>query len=167
VDEDDGLPAHRLDVEAPPLSQEVPQQPIPHVVQIRPALSEIAVLHAREGLADGLQRLLDGVLGVHLQLLHEGADLLQQPAILEDQQVRIEDPGVLGPDLLGDALLDLQDLAPRGLQRLLQARHLQGEPVRLHRLALDPWASQLDHQGPHHGDSRRDPDPSKDPWVHR
>ena len=165
--EDNGLSPHPLHVEAPALSQEIAHQPVAHVVHVRPPLPEVAVLDAGQGLPDGIQHLLHGELRVHPLVLDDGGGLFRQPAILQDQEVGVEDPRVLRSDLFGDAFLDLLDLAPGDLQRLPQARDLQRDPARIHRLPLDSRTARLDDQGFPHGDPRRNTDASEDTWAHR
>ncbi len=58
-------------------------------------------------------------------------------------------------------------VAPGRFQRLPQARDLQGNPARIHRLALGPRTADLDDQRLPDGDPRRHADASEDAWAHR
>ena len=90
------------------------------VAHVGGAFAQVIVLDGRQrggvALGDGVE----GVFGVDLLLLDHAHDFVEQRAVFQHQQVRVEDAAFLGAHALADLALDFEDLVPGLDQRAFQ-----------------------------------------------
>ena len=98
-----------------------------HVVHIQAAFAQIGIVHLFEEAGVAVGHLLEDGLDVAPVVLERAQDLVDERAILDDQQMRVEDAGVLGPDGVGDLRLHVEDLRAREQQRGLEPGDLRRE----------------------------------------
>ena len=91
------------------------------VAQVGGPLAEVFVLDGFEHGDITVGGGVKGVVGIGLLLADELDDLLDEHAVFEHQQMRVEDVRLVGTHRLGDAALHLEDLLARADERLLKA----------------------------------------------
>ena len=97
------------------------------IVDVQRALAEVGVVDLAEGLGVAVGDALEDLLDVEL-VPREGAQhFVDERAILDHEEVRVEDARVLRPDGHRDALLHLDDLLARGDEGRLEAGDLAGD----------------------------------------
>ena len=113
------------------LAEEVLEDALRDVAQVHRALPQVLVVDLLEGpdVAGGhpLETALDVAAGL-LELAHRLAD---EGLVLEDQQVRVENGGLLGPEVALHLGLDAADLLAGRDQRAVEARDLVDPALRL------------------------------------
>jgi hypothetical protein len=96
------------------------------IAQIGGAFAQILVLHVRQRSDIALGHGVKGEIGVDLLLADEPDDLLDEHAVLEHQQVRVENVRLRRAHAGGDAALHLGDLLAGFDERLLEAADFRG-----------------------------------------
>ena len=82
------------------------------IANVGGALAQIFVLGGEQGLGEAFGGAVKGVFGIGLLLLDQMEDFIQQVRIVQHLEVRLENIRLLGAEILGDLVLDLQDLQP-------------------------------------------------------
>ena len=88
------------------LAEQVPNHPAGDVLDIDHALAKVWIVDGAERAAILLRYLMEGVFDIVPLFLKIAKDLIDEGAIFHDQKMRIKDPGILGPDRVGDSLLN-------------------------------------------------------------
>ena len=92
-----------------------------YVVNVQRALAQVRDRpSARAGLRVTVGDLLEDGFDVAMLALQRAQHLVDERAVLDDEQVRVEDAGVLRADGVGDLRLHVQDLRAREQQRRLE-----------------------------------------------
>ena len=94
------------------------------VVDIEGALAEVGVVYLGEGLGVAIGDLGEDVLDVEAIALEGAEDFIDEGAIFDDEEVGIEDGGIVGADGDGDFLLKLEDLLAGGEESAFEALDL-------------------------------------------
>ena len=89
---------------------------------------------------------VEGVFGVDLLLLDHPHHLVEQRAVFEHQQMRVEDAAFLGAHAFAHLALHLQNLVPGLDQRLLQTIDLFGQVLVRHVQLRDARAGPAQHE---------------------
>ena len=105
------------------------------IAHVGGAFLQIRVIDGAEGGLIFLGEFMEGGLGVDFFLVNQLRDRINQGGVFQDEEMGVEDAGVLGVEGLADLALHLQDLLAGFQQRLLEALHL-GEQFRLRHLVL-------------------------------
>ena len=91
-----------------------------HVAHVGRPFAQVIVLNGRQRRRVAFGDGVEGVFGVDLLRLDHAHHLVEQRAVLQHQQVRVEDAAFLGAHAVADLALHLEDLVPGLHQRLLQ-----------------------------------------------
>ena len=102
-------------------AQEIVQHTRGNIPHVGSPLAEILVVHRAERGGVFLGDLLESGLRVDPLFVDHAGDLVNQRRVLQHQQVRVEDAGVLGAHGLAHLALDLEDLLAGQDQRLFEA----------------------------------------------
>ena len=129
-DEDDRLAREVAHLEARLLlAAEVAAQDARDVVEVGGAVPQALVREAPEARDEVLRRLRDGPLGVRGFVRDPALDGADEGLVLQEERVRVEDPGVLGAEPLLHVARGLLDLGDGGLRpRGGSARSRRGSP---------------------------------------
>ena len=111
-------------------AQQVVQHARGDVPHVGGALAQVIVLDGRQRRGVALGDGVEGVFGVDLLLLDHAHDLVDQRAVFEHQQVRVEDAAFLGAHAFADLALDFQDLVAGLDQRPFEAVDFFGQLAR-------------------------------------
>jgi hypothetical protein len=105
---------HRFLVQGPEaarlLAGQVAQQSAAHVLDVGTAFLEIRIADAVEGFEDAADDAVERELGAHELGAHHSLGVLDRLGVLEDEEMRVEDLGVIVPHLIGETLLRGADL---------------------------------------------------------
>ena len=84
--------------------------PAGHVMDVQRALAQVGIVHLLEQLGVAAGDLLEDGLDVAPVALQRAQHLVDERAVFDDEQVGVEDAGVLRADGLGDLGLHFEDL---------------------------------------------------------
>ena len=106
------------------VAEQIVQHPRRHVMQVGGPFPQVFVLDARQCRRVALRHGVKGMLGVDLVLLDHPHHFVEQRAVFEHQQVRVENTPFLRSHPFADLSLDLENLMPRLDERSFQAINL-------------------------------------------
>ena len=111
-------------------SEQVPEDALGHILDVDDALLQVGVVDRTERAAVFFRDLVENEFDVVQLALQSAQGLVDQRAVLDHQEVRVEDTGIVRTDRPGDFLLDIEKLLTRGDEGGLEAFDLAGD-VRL------------------------------------
>ncbi len=88
------------------------------------AFAQVGILRLIEQLGDLLERVLQRGLGVQAPRQDDVARAIDEHRVVQHEQLRVEEVGVLASRAAGDARLDVLDLGARARARLVEALQL-------------------------------------------
>ena len=114
------------------LAEQVRQHALRHVADVPRPFPQVLVVDLRERHDVAARHFVEAALDVPPRFL-EGADRFRdQRLIFQHQQVRIEDPGLVRPQVPLHFIADPLDLLPRDQHRTIETRHFVSPLLRLH-----------------------------------
>jgi len=97
------------------------------IVNVHRALAQVGIINIGECLRIAVRDLLEDVFDIQLVALKRPQHFVDQRAIFDHQQVRVEDARVLRANGFGDPLLHIDDLPARLNQRRFETGNLPGD----------------------------------------
>ena len=107
---------------------QIPNHAPGHVLDIDSALAQIRIVDLAQRVGVTLRYFLKNIFNVAAVGFEFAKHFVDQRPIFHDQQMRIENARILGPDRLCDALLHLENLPARLHERGLETRNLLRDP---------------------------------------
>ena len=106
------------------LTEQVPNHPAGDILDIDHALAKVRIVDGAECAAILLRHLMEGVFDIVPLFFKIPEDLVDERAVFNDQKMRIKNPRILGPDRIGDSLLNLEQLGASRNQSRFKTRDL-------------------------------------------
>ena len=108
-------------------AEQMPDDAAGHVLDVHHPLAQVRIVNFDQGAAVALRDLVKDGLDVLVILLQAAQNFIDQGAVLDHQQVGVENTGILGADGVGNTLLDLEQFRAGGDEGGLKSGDLLGE----------------------------------------
>jgi len=114
------------------LAQQVLQDPLRDVADVAGALAQVLIVDLRKRMDVALRDAVEAGLDVPAGAFEIANGLGDEGLVLQHEQVRVKDPGLVGAEVLLDLALDLRDLLAGDDQRLVETRDLVDAFFQIH-----------------------------------
>jgi hypothetical protein len=106
------------------LPEQVVQNTLRHIPQVARALAQVLVVNLGKCLHIARRHLMEARLDIPTGRFELADRFADQRLVLQHHQMRVENRGFLGPNVLLDLVLDLRNLLPRNDQGAIETRDL-------------------------------------------